>query len=330
MGRETVNNVTQGGRSCPYLGLVDDADTSLAFPSAWNYCHRGRPGATPSLRYQAEFCLGAGHSQCPVFQNQQATLPRNTRVRGQQAPGRPFLAWTLIVVAILALGGLGWGLITPGLIFPIPTPTYTATPRPTLTPSPTRTSSPSSTPTATDTPSITPTLGTVTMTYTPTRTFTPTRTLTPSRTATITHTPSSTATYSSTPSLMPPLSKRGLEMPIGGDLQFVIHKVKVGENMNQYAAKYNTSIEAIVMINYKLKTPLWEDTLLVIPVGFTDISGLPSFEAHQVTEADRSAEALAAELGVSAADLALYNAIADGELLQPGDWILVPHSRAET
>jgi hypothetical protein len=326
-----MSNTAHTNRVCPYLGLMDDSDTSLAFPSAWNACHRSRPGATPSLRHQAEFCLGESHVHCPVFLNQQASLPKHLRARGQGQPARrsPVATWILLLVLAVALAGLAWGLLTPGLIFPVPTPTSTATPRPTSSGTPTATATASLTPTVTDTPSLTPTLGTVTMTWTPTQTFTPTRTLTPSRTATWTYTPSPTATQTGTPSLTQTLSKRGLEMPIGAELQFVIHRVQIGENMNQYAAKYNTSVEAIVMVNYKLKTPLWEDTLLVIPVGLTDVAGLPSFEAHRVTEADRSAEALAAELGVSAAELQLYNAIAAGELLQPGDWLLVPHPRLQ-
>lgn len=116
-------------------------------------------------------------------------------------------------------------------------------------------------------------------------------------------------------------------MPVGSDYKFVIHKALDGENLNQYADKYATSVESIVTVNHKLKTPLWVDTLVIIPVGFTDVASLPAFEAHEVAEAGKSLETLAQELGVSAADLNYYNAVGAGESLLAGDWLLVPRPK---
>lgn len=97
--------------------------------------------------------------------------------------------------------------------------------------------------------------------------------------------------------------------------------------MHQYAEKYQTSVEAIQAVNYNLKTPLWVDALVIIPVGFTDVASLPSFEPYVVTETGRTVESLARELGVDPRDLKYYNAIADGEALQVGDWLLIPRAR---
>jgi len=116
-------------------------------------------------------------------------------------------------------------------------------------------------------------------------------------------------------------------LPIGADHKFVIHRVLYGENLNQYAAKYATSVNAILAANYNLKSPLWVDALVIIPVGFTDVTGLPLFEAYQVKDAGRSVESLAQELGVAAADLKKYNAISAGKSLAVGDWLLIPRPR---
>jgi hypothetical protein len=97
--------------------------------------------------------------------------------------------------------------------------------------------------------------------------------------------------------------------------------------MNQYAEKYHTSAEAIQAVNYNLKTPLWVDSLVIIPVGFTDVSNLPSFEPYVVTETGRSVESLAQELGVNPRDLKYYNALGDGEILRVGDWLLIPRAK---
>ncbi len=48
-------------QNCPYLGLHDDQRTSLAYPSAWNYCYRARPPASVSISHQIAACL------CPEY-----------------------------------------------------------------------------------------------------------------------------------------------------------------------------------------------------------------------------------------------------------------------
>ena len=97
--------------------------------------------------------------------------------------------------------------------------------------------------------------------------------------------------------------------------------------MDQYAEKYHTSVGAIQAVTYNLTSPLWIDSLVIIPVGFTDVSSLPSFETYVVTETGRTVESLAQELGVDPHDLKYYNAIGDGEALQVGDWLLIPRAR---
>ena len=121
--------------------------------------------------------------------------------------------------------------------------------------------------------------------------------------------------------------RRQLDVPIGTDYKFVIHKIAGGENMNRYAEQYHTTTAAIQSVNYKLRTPLRVDALIVIPVGFTDVSNLPRFEAYIVADADKPVESLAQELGVDPRDLKYYNVLSDGEKLKVGDWLLIPRAR---
>jgi hypothetical protein len=123
-------------------------------------------------------------------------------------------------------------------------------------------------------------------------------------------------------------SKRRLEMFLGTEYKFLIHKVSGGENFNLYADKYNTSVEAIVTVNHNLKLPVRIGTLVVIPIGFTDVADLPAFTVYEVSQPGLSPTTLALELDISLEDLKYYNAISDTESLLAGDWLLVPHAKS--
>jgi hypothetical protein len=283
-----MSNAGRGNPACPYLGLEDDAETSLAFPSIWNTCHRGRRGVSPSLKHQAEHCLSENHKNCVIFPNEQATLPYHLRAVHSRAtkPRRsPYKSLAFIFIGTLALAGVGWFFLTRGYISS----------------------------TATEIPALT-----ITALMTPPVTLTAVLTQPP--TLTMTATPNSILTGEAA-------SNHQLEQPIGSDYKFVIHRVLYGENLNQLASRYNTSIEAIMLVNYGLKTPVWEDTLVIIPVEFTDVSNLPAFEAYEVTRPDTSLKVLALGYGVSLEDLKYYNAIGADESLEVGDWLLIPRPR---
>lgn len=130
------------------------------------------------------------------------------------------------------------------------------------------------------------------------------------------------------PDLLPaddPSRKRQLDMKIGGEQKFVIHKVGDDENLHQYASLYKTSLEAILTVT--MTPPLWAGTIAVIPLGITDVANLPRFEALQ-TQSGGAVEALARELNVDPQKLSYYNDIERGENLRPGDWLLIPRSRS--
>lgn len=319
-----MSNLPHANRTCPSLGLIDDPDTSLAFPSVWNYCHRARPIVPPILKHQGEFCLSKHYQQCPVFLHQQ-TAPEAEHIRSPLSRVKKFRRFSRrnIAIALVSLGViflLGW-VIMADRSFPLPItgapPAASITPAPiaAVTPLPTRTARP--TPTRTHLATATAPLGKITI-Y-PYNTTTRTVVKTPVLPDTATLAPTTFSTVS--------LSKHQLEVPIGTHKKFVIHKVLIGESISQYADKYKTSSDAIVMVNYDLQIPVWVDKLVIIPMGFTEVANLPIFEAYEVTKAGKTLESLAQELGVAVDDLKYYNAISTSESLAVGDWLLIPRPR---
>jgi hypothetical protein len=170
------------GETCPHLGLLNDPETTLAYPSTANVCFHARPVASPSLGHQRLFCQSGQHADCPVFARSLiAPLPPEVRLHERRSSfGRrsfvPVLLGSLVV--ILAVVATYWvvhsGLLSGGTGVATPTQTSTVTPVATLA-TPTE-SQPSQTPTLTNTPA-TPTLAT--QTETPTETATPTMTAKP-------------------------------------------------------------------------------------------------------------------------------------------------------
>jgi hypothetical protein len=111
---------------------------------------------------------------------------------------------------------------------------------------------------------------------------------------------------------------------VGNEYKFVIHRVRNGENLSQYAQQFDTSEGAILRVNYSLNLPLLEGTMVVIPVGFTNIAQMPYFQPFMVTVGGLTVEDLARELATSLEDLKYYNGLFDGKQLNVGDWLIIP------
>ncbi len=99
---------------CPFLGLAEDSQTSLSYPSAVNFCHRSRPYGTPKLDFQQSFCFSDNHSTCPVFtRSGRAALPGEMLfVADRPLPeNRGMLLWLVGgIVVLLGLIGVIWGI----------------------------------------------------------------------------------------------------------------------------------------------------------------------------------------------------------------------------
>ena len=84
--RKTVPRAAPSAEGiCPHLGIEEDIQTCLAYPSPWNLCHRSQPASMVRLGHQRRICLLPAHTCCPVFQSQQAApLPVELRGGGRR------------------------------------------------------------------------------------------------------------------------------------------------------------------------------------------------------------------------------------------------------
>jgi hypothetical protein len=162
------------------------------------------------------------------------------------------------------------------------------------------------TPSATITPTPFPTL-----TATPTRTRIPTKTKQPTATLQPTRTPE-------------PYS---LDYPIGGGKKYIIHKVAPNEDLDWFAKRFYTSVEAIQAVNYSLQLPIKTGAIIVIPLNITDPAGLPIFEPYQVTAGLITIEEIAVLAEADPQQVVYYNNCTPGQTLPFRSWVLIPREQ---
>jgi LysM repeat protein len=284
---------------CPYLGLKEDAATSLAYPSSWNICHHCKPGESPRLEHQRTVCLSTAHLSCPVFTSESpVSLPLSFRSHVRKSHRRLNKYWLagVLIVVILAVGGfLAWNQLRPqGTPLLDPSDVTSTTEEPPA-------SGTTVNPTSVENISLTPVP------------------------ATTTPLPSSTPSQDTQTSS---ISIHSLDMPIGTTHRFVIHRIQQGESMGQLASQYNTTLEAISLVNYYMPSPVWINWLVIIPVDATDMTGLPSFEPYMVVKGGITVENLATDLKLDATSLKFYNGLENGYVLTGGEWLIIPHPGA--
>ncbi len=318
-GLESLNKEIIVTPTCPFLGLEDDAGTSQAFPSIWNICHRCLPIAPPNFKHQREYCLNANHRTCLVYLRPYNTepMPLHLRAPGNR-PNRPrYIPWGRFAITsavVVALFILGWGVLNQRVLsFEIgkaAEPVFDSGASIMTPPPPAAKTSSAST--VKNTAALPDPSASVTVTHFTTNTLTSTVSLFSGRTATSVN------------------RKHQLDVPIGTDRKFVIHKVVDGESLELYASRYDTSREAILALSFNKEVPVWVDSLVVIPLGFTNVAGLPAFVVYRVKEEERgiSTEALAKRLKVDLQDFKYYNGVTDdGDRPLVGDYFLIPRPR---
>ena len=287
---------------CPHLALKGDTDSYAAFPSSINVCTRGHQSVTPAISHQRFFCLTPNYVDCSYFQSEKAEkFPKDIKFKTQGLSGnlkRILLIFSmgalLTVIVLLFVFGEGWRNQQSG---------FEATQTQKVAFFPTQVDQRIL---LSDTPQI------------------------DEMVETETSTPGSFG-VSPTASMITPTPTRldpvlALDTPIGGENQFIIHRVLDGESLQYYADLYKTSIEAILAVNENLILPMWVGWVVVIPLNTVDVTKFPTFVPHQIEEEGISISALADELTVPVEELAFYNNIDTGHILHEGEWVLVPRN----
>lgn len=165
---------------CPFLGLADDPQTRLAYPSAWNLCHRAAPPAAARDEHQSLYCLTSGYTVCPVLRGKRsAPLPDAIRApKVESGQGRWRTSWSVVAAVGLLLLGFVSGWMARSYLWPlISLGEAIGAGLPTVSPSPEMVSG-AWTPTSSPSPTASPTLSP----EAPTSTATPLPTLTPTAT----------------------------------------------------------------------------------------------------------------------------------------------------
>jgi hypothetical protein len=290
MSEYSQSAVSQEGTRCPYLGLHDDAKTSLAYPSPWNHCHRTNPSSAVSVSHQANACLTDKHKQCEVYcSNTPKGLPKNLRAKfspvERNATSGNVVFW--VVIGFLLLVGLfsvliggQWNMESSLSKDVLETSTNTL---------------------ASDEPdNLSPAIS-------------PINTGMPDTTPNTTHVASRVCGHE-------------LDAIFGDEDRFVLHRIAIGENLDLYANRFQTSTNAILYINYEIQIPVWENAVIVIPVGITVGAGFPFFETFEQESIKISVDELAKQLNTDAQLFRRYNGF-DETCSEFSGWMLIPHKR---
>lgn len=278
-------------RSCPYLGLKDDPLTYSAYPSQGNYCHRARQPRAVNLSYQRSQCFTVDYEICPVYAEEwRGKLPAEIRPeRKSSKVSRRRLI--LILVGVILLGTLGameLGWLPYQIEWTSPTPTIKYA----VVLPPTETAVPS--PTLLSSPTSPP------------ETLIEEMTLTPSPF---------------------PTTGPALETPFGPAGRYLIHTVIEGESFKYLENYYNTSEAVIKATNILIPgTSLWPETKLVILPGVNDPEDLPLFKVIYIDQ-PTELSVLSREVEISSEVLREYNSLGEGDLIQPGRWLIIPQNR---
>lgn len=191
--------------TCPYLGLINDPNTSTTFPDAANACHQAKPPALVKLDYQSSTCLQDAHRGCPGYTHTWLDGFPKSLLRSKpifNLASIEQLTWILVAIPVVLFI---WAGFTGRLLFLSldfrPKSASTPTSLPFFTRTPTETFTFTMTLTATETPL--PQTETSTPTQTQTRTATVPRSSTPTVTQSFLILPTNTPIATDPPSQPP-------------------------------------------------------------------------------------------------------------------------------
>jgi hypothetical protein len=274
------------GKLCPFLGLDDDRETALSYPSIHNYCYHVKPVISVNLFQQRQFCLSNKFNTCPIYSNENVIKAPEEWGNQKLLPikFKPWMVWTLLIFSIFVI------ILVSSLLGLFRKPAIT---QPNLI-------------TTTSTTSIIesyitkqPTIVLFTETPEPTLTDIPTQSI----------------------EIVPHM----LETPFRNAPQLLVHQVKEGEGFIILAERYSTSVDAIKAVNYAITNSLLYNQILVIPLNTNEVSNLPSFSVYQEQDGGVTIEELADRMQIDAASFSLYNDLPLSYLVSQGEMLLIPH-----
>jgi hypothetical protein len=272
-----------GHERCPLLGLHDDPKTALAYPSPWNWCYGAAAPAPLSVSWQISACLHSNHKHCQVFLSTKPVTLPKEFLGDPAYPSRKPSRGLRLIGIVVIV------LLLVASFFAGFRSLY----------SPEVPDSPNSpfvmwSPEATTSQS----LGQTPVEASP---------------ETLSHPSPGTGG----------ICGHALDVPFGSKPQFVIHIVKSGESVNGFAEDYRTTVSAILSINYAIRTPIWENTVIVIPIGTTLTVGIPPLEVYETSETTTSLADLAQSLETDLSFFRKYNEFDDTCQTFSG-WLLIP------
>ena len=287
---------------CPYLGLQSDPRTSLAYSSIWNFCYRTKQPSSVTPAHQTTTCLTAAFESCPVYRSDPpVSLPVDlhgsvkSRSRSITSQTRMRIVLLAVLLVFVVVGIYRMGSLTGGPI-----------------------SSAETSPASGDVPLV----GSASSSASATDDQIEAVVATVSRVSVTSPVVRLTGTQGV---LLPAAQVCGhqLDVPFGGDVKFVLHRVAYGENLTRFAILYRTTEQAIIDINYDLPIPIWADRVVVIPVSVENVSGLPLFVSYQQVPAAISMTDLARKLKSDSTAIQKYNAFDELCTMYSG-WLIVP------
>lgn len=280
---------------CPFLGLVDDKDTSVSYPSEWNVCHKCHGHPSPIYDHQEEVCLTAEFNNCEYYLDEK-TAWMSTAVKNSNGPAKPEdpgrnrrLVVSIILIVLFTISAFLYFMFKPQLdqtLGFITQPTSTVTVVPTFTNTPVKETS-------------TPLAFAATITPYPT----------------LTKYVFNQCGYE-------------LDQEFGGDQKFTIHQIQDGETIDKLLAPFDISYEQVQAVNYFVPQPLWIGFPLILPNYGNDFNSSKTYQALELDEEDIDIEALSQQLGLESAKFIELNGL-EKDCNSFSGWFIVPREKVK-
>lgn len=297
-------------RTCPYLGLFEDAATRIGYPHPDNWCHRSKIAGPIDPAHQQIYCISPNYTSCERYQQGlEIPPPREFRRISTRLANRK----TLLIVGLAAIILVGLiGLVVYFLLQSQPDSSSESAA--TLTSESLALYLTSSPVTIQETTAIPPS-------DTPTPTPKPPTQL--PATATIAYTATNTNTVTPT---SPPTQGPGLGTPFGPEKGYILHTMQTGESLGSLANQYNTTVAVIQKANLLVEgASIWPGTTLVILAGHKDPNSVQKFRVIQI-ESPTTVSEISQQYAVAENELRLYNELGPGNFIPSGRWLIVPVS----